>query len=1054
MPPESRRERGAGGGGGSASGAAASSGAAAASLLPADLRAAHRELPRFADALVPPVGKGAPGHCSRLSPMKKHELNICLTRLQLPLDALPVLSAPHAAAVAELLSQEPATAAALLTLQAAALRPNADDGPECLGIMAGRMAATTVACTFLAKAAPLPPSRHALPVLRFARAMLRAQPFHGISRLLAEVAAALEAGRAGGGGNGGGGGAGPSRGGSISGSGTGSSSGGGRRSGGGAGHSNGGSGAGSSSGGGFSSGGGAGHSNGGGAGSRSGGGAAASSGGGAGLALTPAYWADLILGGSIAAAHYLLGLESDAAEEADSPPPSGRADRSLGDGGRAAERAACLEEFARGLAESGFLEHAMRLTLASGPARLIWAPPPSPEYAAARSTSPAAAAHLRSTLSGRCVQTAVLVYGVGTLRVADRGPSYGLPAELQTAGLALMGKDDDGGRGLDPIALQLLLHQLASGSTLPPPGPGASLELALRVGRVALGTAAARIRRKTLESLDSNGLRPPELAMPLTLGISEAVRLAAGALSCGRRLLPRQRPSPRLEAQMAEWWRLAVLAATFGVREPEGSLRQRWGLVTEPLIAVWPDGRLDLDALPPAAPPKLAAALAGGLLLTLCTFITSASPPDLPAVFMACEEGRSDGRGFALFLVPLLAYGDLGVCCKLLAALGRLGMAGASGGSAGAAGSAPGHGPRDATGPYMRASKVFFREAAAAILRCNGLADMPAGGSGGAAAAVPASSAAAGQPAATTTGSSAAVAGASATSSSTASAAGLVQGAARMLGEDFGLSLGLEARAGSAATKVPAAAAGAASVRSIAGVGAGSSAAAPAPEPDGADTASAAAAAPAPDGAGCSTATAAGSRQPATPTAEAAAAVSEAVEAPPPHLLQFRQLYGLAVGVWGVASEFGSPGSQGIAPSTADVAAARVAHAVAATSASSSSSASASGSASAELAQALSRQLAAERGGSGRAAALRWSGRGGSGTGRAQDGSEVQFKIKKTTKLEKVFNAYAQKKGMDVKELRFVADGNVLGTELTAGDAGLEDGDVIDAMVTQVGGCR
>ncbi|KAG2484947.1 hypothetical protein HYH03_016246 [Edaphochlamys debaryana] len=784
MPPKSRG-RGAGGAGGSASGSAASSGAAApsaaaaASLLPAGLRTAFQELPRCADTQVPAPAKRAPCLGGRPSPSPKRELYTLLVRICDMLDEIPLISAPHAAAFAELLSQEPAAVAALLRLYAAALRPSRDDGacaidvPWSLVTEDWRRLVMSVPLT-LYKIAPLPPSPPALSVLRFVRAMLRAQPFHALGRQLAAAAAAFGAGRSSGGSSGGGGA------GSSSGGGAGS------RSGGGAGTSSGGeavrsSGSGGARGGSSSSGGGgAGGCSGHGAGTSSGGGDSGSGGGGASSG--KAFWANTLLHRGLAivnALNYALGLEVVALLPTEA----------------AAERAACVEEFARGLAESGFLEHATRLTLmlqarhpqelqkegkllyllalwqalerASGPARRIWAPPnPGNASTAASIVSPAVAAHLRSALGGRCVQTAVLVYGVGALRVADRGPSYGLPAELQTAGLALMTKDSIGLRRLDPVALELLLRQLASGSALPPPGPGASLELALRVGRAAVGTVRSRLGTEFRDG----PIRLPELpATPLKASTLEAVRLAAGALSCGRLLLPRQRPSPRLEAQRAEWWRLAVGSAIFGHSAPESFLRQLLGLVAEPLLAVWPDGRLDLDALPRAAPPEVAAALAGGLMPVLSHLLSNKSAAAAPpALFAACELPRLGGSSFALFLTPLLAYGDPCLCKELLNMLAKMSLRTAGGaggpllslllgglgpaGASGATGSAAGRDHSDGSGPYMHASEAFFRDGAAAIRRCRGLAGVGvapgAGGSGGAASAGAVASGAAGQPAA------------------------------------------------------------------------------------------------------------------------------------------------------------------------------------------------------------------------------------------------------------------------------------------------------------------
>jgi small ubiquitin-related modifier len=74
-----------------------------------------------------------------------------------------------------------------------------------------------------------------------------------------------------------------------------------------------------------------------------------------------------------------------------------------------------------------------------------------------------------------------------------------------------------------------------------------------------------------------------------------------------------------------------------------------------------------------------------------------------------------------------------------------------------------------------------------------------------------------------------------------------------------------------------------------------------------------------------------------------------------------------------------------------------------------------------------------------------------------QDAHSVRthFKIKKSTPLGKVFKAYAQKQGIPLDSLRFSYDGDRLDNfSTTAETLGLEDGDIIDANVAQVGGQR
>ena len=66
---------------------------------------------------------------------------------------------------------------------------------------------------------------------------------------------------------------------------------------------------------------------------------------------------------------------------------------------------------------------------------------------------------------------------------------------------------------------------------------------------------------------------------------------------------------------------------------------------------------------------------------------------------------------------------------------------------------------------------------------------------------------------------------------------------------------------------------------------------------------------------------------------------------------------------------------------------------------------------------------------------------------RDPTGEEVFFKIKKTTKLDKLFNAYSQRKGVNASSLRFLFDGQRVRGDQTAGDVNMEDGDRIDAML-------
>ncbi|CEL93224.1 unnamed protein product [Vitrella brassicaformis CCMP3155] len=71
---------------------------------------------------------------------------------------------------------------------------------------------------------------------------------------------------------------------------------------------------------------------------------------------------------------------------------------------------------------------------------------------------------------------------------------------------------------------------------------------------------------------------------------------------------------------------------------------------------------------------------------------------------------------------------------------------------------------------------------------------------------------------------------------------------------------------------------------------------------------------------------------------------------------------------------------------------------------------------------------------------------------KSPDGQEVFFKIKRSTKLEKLMNAYCNRLGQSQEGVRFLFDGERVHPHQTPEELGLEDGDVIDAMVQQVGG--
>lgn len=70
----------------------------------------------------------------------------------------------------------------------------------------------------------------------------------------------------------------------------------------------------------------------------------------------------------------------------------------------------------------------------------------------------------------------------------------------------------------------------------------------------------------------------------------------------------------------------------------------------------------------------------------------------------------------------------------------------------------------------------------------------------------------------------------------------------------------------------------------------------------------------------------------------------------------------------------------------------------------------------------------------------------------SQTGEETFFKIKKSTKMQKVFETYAQRKGVQVNSLRFMLDGERIDPSQTPKMLELDDQDQIDCLLEQVGG--
>ncbi|KAL5222455.1 hypothetical protein ABZP36_027168 [Zizania latifolia] len=72
---------------------------------------------------------------------------------------------------------------------------------------------------------------------------------------------------------------------------------------------------------------------------------------------------------------------------------------------------------------------------------------------------------------------------------------------------------------------------------------------------------------------------------------------------------------------------------------------------------------------------------------------------------------------------------------------------------------------------------------------------------------------------------------------------------------------------------------------------------------------------------------------------------------------------------------------------------------------------------------------------------------------KGQDGNEVFFRIKRSTQLKKLMNAYCDRQSVDMNAIAFLFDGRRLRGEQTPDELEMEDGDEIDAMLHQTGGC-
>ena len=71
----------------------------------------------------------------------------------------------------------------------------------------------------------------------------------------------------------------------------------------------------------------------------------------------------------------------------------------------------------------------------------------------------------------------------------------------------------------------------------------------------------------------------------------------------------------------------------------------------------------------------------------------------------------------------------------------------------------------------------------------------------------------------------------------------------------------------------------------------------------------------------------------------------------------------------------------------------------------------------------------------------------------SQDGGEVFFKIKRHTTFRKLMDAYYTRQQVPPGSVRFLYDGNRIQADETPEELEMEEGDIIDAVAEQTGGC-
>ncbi|KXZ48057.1 hypothetical protein GPECTOR_30g152 [Gonium pectorale] len=262
---------------------------------------------------------------------------------------------------------------------------------------------------------------------------------------------------------------------------------------------------------------------------------------------------------------------------------------------------------------------------------------------------------LQHLLSGQCLRHAVLAFGVVGLCIADGGPDYGLPGELCGA-LQLEDPSPDVEAKSVVTALRVLAHGLRSQP--PRPHGRGCLAFALRAG----ASAVQRLRNPPPADPGAGG-GGASSTMVSAMAV-ESLDAAQALLST----LPSAGSGGWL-AQGVRWWQLAqevcLVAQELNptLLEPLGEClgRQLQEFEREPLAA-------GLSAMPPEPPPRVTAALRGGVVAFLEQLLRRAArAPEGPEAAVAGALVNRLAEGAWRCLGLLLAYGERSRAAALVA---------------------------------------------------------------------------------------------------------------------------------------------------------------------------------------------------------------------------------------------------------------------------------------------------------------------------------------------------------------------------------------------------